>query len=229
MKEGPMNRVRKEMPATLAIAALLFSALPIFSQAQNASPVPAAVPAPASATAQPAGPVLVAKIVGNLSTKNAKAGDVITAKTLRPIKEQDGNDIPKGSKIIGKLSTVHSKKDGDGKSLLAFRFDEIELKGGGTVPIHGLVVAIGPSLAPKEILGANSVLTRNATDMANVLDPNTGIGTAGAMDEYDIPLGSRLPGVGLGRHKDADWTTALLGIHQDIDLDSDVLIKVLLK
>jgi hypothetical protein len=58
------------------------------------------------------------------------------------------------------------------------------------------------------------------------LDPNAGLGKAAARDEDDIPLGSTLEAVGLGRHLDADWTTALQGIRRDIQLDGDVLIKV---
>jgi len=61
------------------------------------------------------------------------------------------------------------------------------------------------------------------------LNPNAGLGGVAPKDEDDIPLGSTQPGVSLGRHLDADWTTILQGIHQDIDLDSEVLIKVQLK
>jgi hypothetical protein len=211
------------VPAILAIFALSCTFLTSFGQAQNTAPTQKAAPA------QLTGPILEAKFAANLSTKNAKPGDAVAAKTLKQFELKDGTDIPKGSRIVGKVGSVQSKKTGDGKSLLTFRLDQIEIKGGATVPIHGLVVAIGPSLAPKEILGANSVLTRNATGLSDGIDPNAGIGSAGAKDEDDIPLGSRLEGVSLGRHMDADWTTALLGIHQDIDLDSDVLIKVLLR
>jgi hypothetical protein len=38
-----------------------------------------------------------------------------------------------------------------------------------------------------------------------------------------------MEGVALGRHLDADWTTALRGVNKDIDLDSDIVIKVQLK
>jgi hypothetical protein len=207
--------------------------LAIFIPAAGHAQAPASVPAP----------VLVAKIATNLSTKNAKPGDVITAKTLKSAKLTDGTEIPKGSKLTGKVTTVQSKKAGNGTSMLSFRIDQVEPKGGAAIPIKGLVVAIGPSLAPKDLFGANSVMARNTnpqpgtgvtsgsqgTGSSNGLDPNLGLGNAGAKDEDDIPLGSRLEGVSLGRHMDADWTTALEGIHTDIDLDSEVLIKVQLK
>jgi hypothetical protein len=110
--------------------------------------------------------------------------------------------------------------------MLTFRFDQAEVKGGSPLSIHGLVVAIGPSLGPQNGLGANSVMGRGGVGSTVGLDPNAGLGKAAARDEDDIPLGSTLEAVGLGRHLDADWTTALQGIRRDIQLDGDVLIKV---
>jgi hypothetical protein len=213
----------------------LFSSIPALTHAQAAAPAPAATTTP--------GPILVAKIAANLSSKNAKVGDSVAAKTLKGYKLPDGTDIPKGSKITGKLESVESKKAGNGDSMMTFRLEQIEVKGGAVVPIHGLVVAIGPSLAPHVGLGGNSVLSRNTntqsgtgvtaasqgTGSSTGMDPNLGLGSSGAKDENDIPLGSTLDGVALGKHLDADWTTALKGLHSEINLDSDVLIKVQLK
>lgn len=213
-----MNHLRRKLPLLLAVTALLFAFSPTPGHAQSVSP--------AAAPAQAARPVLVAKIAGNLTTKNAKAGDVLTAKTLKPWKLADGTDIPKGSKLIAKVTSVQSRQAGSGNSMLTFRFDQAELKGGAVIPIRGLVVAIGPGLGPKDSIGANSVIGRNGVGSDPGLDPQTGLGRPGARDEDDIPLGSTLEGVGLGHHLDADWTTALQGVRRDIQLDSDVLIKV---
>ena len=201
--------------------------------------------APATAAAQSGGTVMVAKIDGKLSTKNAKVGDTVAAKLLQSWKLSDGTEIPKGSKITGKVSIIKSKKDGGGNSALSFRLDEIDVKGSAPIPIHGMVVAIGPSLAPKDGLGANSDMGRNAgpgpqTDMSvpgasqgsrsgKKADPDAGLGGPNGKDENDIPMGSTMPGVSLGHNPDVDWTTILSGAHTEIDLDSDVLIKVQLK
>jgi hypothetical protein len=209
-----MNCSHREFSLLVAFLAFPFALFPIIGSAQNPAP------------AQTMGPVLVAKIVGNISTRNAKAGDIISAKTLKPWKLKDGTDIPKGSKLVGKVASARSKQAGNGNSLLTFRFDQAELKGGASIPLHALVVAIGPGLGPKEDAGANSVLGRGGVGSDPGLDPRIGLGRPGAKDEDDIPLGSSLEGVGLGHHLDADWTTALQGIHRDIQLDSDVLIKV---
>jgi hypothetical protein len=209
-----------------AVAALALAASPVLGLAQ----------APAPATADANMPVIVAQFTKLVSTKNLKAGDVINAKTLKPAKLTDGTDIPKGSTLIAKVSVVKSKAEYNGNSILLFRIDNAELKGGQLVPIHGMVVAIGPRLSPKNGLGGSSVMGRGGFGSGDPSgsggggnDPGNGLGKAGAMDETNIKIGSTLEGVGLGVHKDADWTTPLEGFKRDIELDSDVVIKVQLK
>ncbi|MGO9339485.1 MAG: hypothetical protein ACLPY1_18455 [Terracidiphilus sp.] len=219
-----MNRARKYMHRTVAILVFAFAVFSTFGKPQTPDPA-----APATAAQIPAGPLLVAKIAANLSSKNAKPGDIVTAKTVKPGKLTDGTDIPKGSMLIGKVAGVRSKKEGDGTSLLIFRFDQIEPKGGAAIPIQCLVTAIGPNLGPKSSIGYNSVMGRGGPGSTVGLDPTTGADKPGARDEDDIPRGSTLSGVALGRLTNPEWTTALRGSHTDIDLDSDVVVKVQLK
>jgi hypothetical protein len=222
-----MKLLLRKMPAALIIAAFLVALSPALGHAQS--------------TASPAAPVLVAKIAANLSSKNAKVGDTFVAKTVRAVKLTDGTDIPKGSKLIGKVSAVQSKKDGNGNAMLTFRIDQIEPKGGAAIPVKGFVVAIGPSMGPKDDLGPHSALSRSSGVSNDTSDGNRGVGSTPGLnpsagmsgvvpkDEDDIALGSTMPGVALGRHLDADWTTALQGVHTEIELNSDVVIKVQLK
>jgi len=223
-----MNCFPRKLSIFLAAAALASAACPAYVSAQTA---------PANA------PVMVAKFAGTLSSKNAKVGDAVAAKTLRAYKLADGTDIPKGSKITGKIATVQNRKEGNGDSMMTFRFDQIEVKGGAPVPIHGLVVAIGPEMSPHDLFGANSVMARNTnpqggtgvtaasqgTGSSNGLDPNIGKGSVGGKDEDDIRMGSTLPGVSLGTHMDADWTTMLKGFKAEIEMDSETVVKVQLK
>lgn len=221
-----MNRARKILYRSFAILILGSTVFSIFGRSQAPER-----PAPAAADAQvPTGPVLVAKITENLSSKTAKAGDIVTAKLVRAAKLPDGTEIPKGSKLIGKVAGAKSKKEGgDGNSLLIFRFDQIEPKGGAPIPIECLVMAMGPSMGPKNSIGYNSVMGRGGAGSTNGLDPTTGGDKPGARDENDIPKGSTLPGVTLGRVTNPEWTSALRGIKTEIDLDSDVVVKVQLK
>jgi hypothetical protein len=84
-------------------------------------------------------------------------------------------------------------------------------------------------MGPKSSIGYNSVMGRGGAGSTNGLDPTTGGDKPGARDENDIPKGSTLPGVTLGRVTNPEWTSALRGIKTEIDLDSDVVVKVQLK
>jgi hypothetical protein len=61
---------------------------------------------------------------------------------------------PKSTKFVGKVfrdsfKNVRRKNGESGDSMLSFRFDGAEVKGGAAVEIHGLVVAFGPLLASR--------------------------------------------------------------------------------
>lgn len=224
-----MNRYAKGLPQVIAAAMFLLPTFAVHVQAQ--------------AAAGSASPTMETKFTVKVNSKSSKVGDAVEAKTLRTYKLQDGTEIPKGSKFIGKVASVQSRKQGGGDSLLTFRFDQLEVKDGATIPVHALVVAIGPEMSPHDLFGANSVMARNTnpqggtgvtagsqgTGSSNGIDPNSGLGSAGAKDEDDIRMGSTLQGVSLGTHMDADWTTMLKGFKSEIDIDSSIVAKVQLK
>jgi hypothetical protein len=178
------------------------------------------------AAAQAVPQVLVAKFTGKLDSKSAKMGDPLTAKALGAAKLADGTEIPKGSRLIGKVVAVQSKDAGAGTSTLAVRFDQVELKGGGTHPVWGLIVGIGPSADSQAGLGYDSVLGRGGPGSSPGLDPHDGAGTQVNRDDAKLPYGSSLEGVGLGKHMGADGASILRGFHKDILLDSDVVFKL---
>jgi hypothetical protein len=199
-------------------AAILFALCPSMSLACVAfSPQ-------STAEAQNRAPVLRAKFEGTLNTKSAKAGDSVEAKTVSAMKLAD-LEIPKGSKIVGTVASVKSKDAGHGTSSLAIKFDRVELKDGAILRIQGLIVAIGP-VSASDGLGANSVLARGGAGSDAGLDPRMEIGHATNQD--DIPAGSTLQGVALGVQFDSSGATELRGVHRDIRLDSDVMVKVAL-
>ena len=201
-----MNRPRVVSLITLAVSALLFDAGSVPAHAQSA-------------------PVLTAKFASKLDTKSAKAGEAVSAKTVKAAKAKDGTDLPKGSKLTGQVVAVQSNKDGNGTASLAIKFDQVELKDGTKVPVQGLIVAIGPAPdASGGGVGFNSVLGRSGAGSTNGLDPNAGAEHSG--DSNDIPKGSTLAGVALSTALDAQGASEMRGIKRDIKLDSDVMIKV---
>lgn len=220
-----MNNASIRMKAIFAIVTLLLAVSSALAAAQSATP---AQPAPATATPAPLGPpVLVAKIAGTLSSKTAKVGDPITAKTISTLKLKDGVEIPRGSRIIGSVAEVKSAQDGGGTSSLAIKIDQVEMKEGKFMRIAGLITAIGP--VPDTVgLGYGSVLGRGGVGSTVGLDPSVGADAAVNRGDPDIPRGSTLEGIKLNNHLNADRATELRGVKRDIKLDSTVMIKVAL-
>ena len=197
-----MIRSRSRSKVIVAMAAFLLAACATFGHAQSVSAV------------------VLAKFAGHLSTKSAKVGAVIKAKTLKATKLQNGVELPQGSSLIGTVIAVQSRKAGDDTSSIAIKFDHVEVKGKTAVPIQGLIVAIGPD--PNAYQGSGF----DSTDVRSGLGTTPGFGNGANRDDVDIPGGSSMTGVALGFSLDANGATELRGIHRDIELSPSVLIKV---
>jgi hypothetical protein len=196
-----MNRSRFNLPLIAVAAAFLLAAGAGFAHAQS--------------------DVLVIKVAGKVDTKSAKAGDQVTAKTMKAAKLKDGTAVPSGSKLMGKVVSAESKQGGGGNSALAIKFDQLQVKSAAPVAITGQIVAIGP--APE---GGNM-----GKDTVPMISRPGGVPTVdsqgvSALSSDDIPMGSTLQGVALANKLDADGATEMKGSNREIKLDSDVLIKV---
>jgi hypothetical protein len=225
MKEGSM-KTSSHCPQFIVVStAFLIAISSVASHSQTAAPSPTAPTA--TAPAQTGAPVLSAKLAGNLSTKTAKVGDPVTAKTISTLKLSDGVEIPKGSRLVGSVASVKSAQDGGGTSALAIKIDQVEMKNGKFMRVAGLITAIGPF--PDAVgLGYDSVLGRGGVGSTAGLDPAIGAGPAVNRGDPDIPRGSTLDGVKLGAKFNSDRASELRGVKRDIKLDSTVMIKVAL-
>ncbi len=189
--------------------------------------------APAAAQTIPApknsGPAVLAQLTSKLDTKTAKVGDAITARTLDKVKLKDETEIPRGSKLIGVVTGVLSKKTGGGTSMLYLKFDQAQIKKEAPISIRGALVAVasppiassGP--APSSLPPASESMTGQGLPQSVA---TLGKYAAGTGSPSTIPYGSTLPGVGLGNHVDADGTSVLEGLHKDIKLERDARVIV---
>jgi hypothetical protein len=84
------------------------------------------------------------ELVSKLDSKTAKAGDSVVVQTKASVKTADGTEIPKGSKLVGRVLGVHASEAGD-NSQLVLQFDHVELKGGQSVPVHSQIQSIAPA------------------------------------------------------------------------------------
>ena len=159
-----------------------------------------------------------------LDSKTVKVGEAVVAKTTKELKLSD-LDIPKGSKLEGTVTSVMAAQGGNDDSMLGVRFDRIEMKKEELLRIQGLIVAIGPAPANETGLGYDSVLSRGGAGSTPGLDPSV------AADKYDkdkpqFARGSTLEGVALATNFDPNGATLMRGIHRNIKLNSDVMIRV---
>ncbi|WP_035350296.1 hypothetical protein [Edaphobacter aggregans] len=84
------------------------------------------------------------ELVSKLDSKTAKTGDSVVVQTKTSAKTADGTEIPKGSKLVGRV--IGAQPGGAGEnSQVALLFDHVELKGGQSVPVHSQIQSIAPA------------------------------------------------------------------------------------
>jgi hypothetical protein len=113
-------------------------------QGQTGSPMSA--PAQSGQPTAAAAPVS-AELTKRIDVKKAKVGDEVDVKTTSNAKLPDGTDLPKGTKLVGKVTDVHAKSNADKTSHLAFDLDRAVTKDGHEMSVHAAVTSV---LAPAQ-------------------------------------------------------------------------------
>jgi hypothetical protein len=137
--------------------------LPVFAYSQNASAPDsqsmsqsAQTPNGGSheaATMKPARALLIKTV----NARQEQSGQVVDAKLDSKVKLSNGTELPKGTILLGKVTTDDMQLPGVSK--LALRFDEAQLKDGTNVPIRATIVGFYGPGAEESVLG-----TANASD-----------------------------------------------------------------
>jgi hypothetical protein len=87
-----------------------------------------------------------AELTKRIDTKYAKQGDEVDARVTSNVKLPDGTELPRGTKLIGKVTNVKAKSKEDKSSHLAFNIDHAVLKDGKDVPVMVAVLSMtGPA------------------------------------------------------------------------------------
>jgi hypothetical protein len=140
----------------IAVALATFSSFPGTAQ-QDTAPQPAA-PITSSQSSTQANDNEAARnsaaaqlkpvsgeLTSKLDSKSAKQGDSVVVKTDETLTISPGTEIPKGSKLLGRITNVQPRGDGKENSQIAIQFDRAELKDGKTLPIESVIKSIAPS------------------------------------------------------------------------------------
>lgn len=98
------------------------------------------------------------ELASKLDSKTAKAGDPVVFKTTEKMRTADGTEIPRGSRIVGHVTSVQAHNKGSEESHLGIVFDRAELKNGQSMAIHSTIESITPSASALAMANNNSDL-----------------------------------------------------------------------
>jgi hypothetical protein len=102
----------------------------------------------ASGTTNAAAASVSVELTKRIDTKKAKVGDEVDVKTTSPAKFADGTELPKGTKLVGKVTDVHPQSNTDKTSHVAFDLERAVMKDGHDVPVHAAVTSMMVSAQP---------------------------------------------------------------------------------
>ena len=121
----------------------------------------------AAETAQASSPEIHAVLEKVVHPKRVKVGDEVVARMTESTKLKDGTELPKGTKIVGKVTEVKMKADKEGPSKLGLLFDKAQLKDGKDMPVTMALVSVAPRW---EQNGVDPVAAENTGSSAGRVD-----------------------------------------------------------
>ncbi len=104
------------------------------------------------------GTSLDAKLLSTLDVKKSEVGDEVVLKTTKSIKQDGDVIVPKGTKLIGRITEVQRKTDQDKTSKISMVFESLQNKN-LTTPINASIVSIakaGGNVQATDLFGSSS-------------------------------------------------------------------------
>lgn len=186
-----------------------------------------------------------AQLTKRIDVKKVKVGDAVEAKTTSNVKLPDGTELPKGTKLAGKVTDVRARSNSDKTSHIAFNLDQALMKDGHEVSLRVMVLSVtAPYDAPPDFAGMAGSSKGPATQsggagvapaqtstpgqyvqqstMSNGIQslPGEMPGTVAHAPNQRVPVGN-LPGVTLTSADGTSSSGALDSTDKNIMLDSD--------
>jgi hypothetical protein len=130
----------------------------------------------ASASRLQSGSTVQAELSKPVDVRKNKPGDEVIAKTTQDVKSDGKVVLPKGSKIVGKVTQAQARAKGQDESQLGIAFDHAILKDGSQMPVSFAIQAVGSSesAASAAVADDSAMMGGNAGGMAR------GSGSGGA-------------------------------------------------
>lgn len=107
----------------------------------------AATAAAQTGAAPPPVSIVFAVLTKTAESKSAVAGQELTLRTVSDVLVDGELVIPKGSRLVGRITEVKVKGEGGAQSALSVVIDKALTKGGAELPVQAIIVAVA---APRE-------------------------------------------------------------------------------
>ncbi len=115
----------------------------------------------------PPGITVQAELLRAIDAKKAKPGDEVVAKVTQELKANDKVVLPKGSKVMGKVTQAQGRAKGQDESELGLAFDTAVLKDGTQVPIWFTIQAVANSSGAMAQAALDAQASSASISMAN--------------------------------------------------------------
>ena len=165
---------------------------------------------------------VAAELTKRIDTKTAKQGDEVNVRTTMDAKLPDGTELPKGTKLVGKVTDVKAKTKEDKSSHLAFNLDRAVLKDGKEVPLSVVVISVAVPGQASEVMtqGGGGSGVPGGSPTAGAGSTSSGQSSSGCVlknPQDRVPVGN-MPGATLSASPGAAGT--LDAEKDNINLDS---------
>ena len=155
-----MNRITVSF-----LAAVLFSTACLAQS--TADTQTAASRAPKASVLMPPGSTVLVELSKPIDAHKAKPGDEVVAKVTQDVKSDDKVVLPRGSKVMGKVTQAQGRAKGQDESQLGLAFDSAVLKDGTQVPISFTIQAVANSSAAMAQAALDAQGASTSISMAN--------------------------------------------------------------
>jgi hypothetical protein len=148
------------------------------------------------------------EMASKVDTKNAVAGQEVSARTLQAATLADGTTLPKGTRLVGHVIQVKAGGQEQGMAILALTFDRAEVKGGQNVAVRSVIRTLGPSAGAssnRDVFPEQPSMSSPSVGTMGGGSTRSGGGVAGGMPGTTMPtiggggIGSTSPSSGTSR------------------------------
>ncbi len=171
----------------------------------------------------PAGTTIAVAMINSVSTKTAKDGDGVYARTTFPITVNNKIVIPVGSHVKGKITEVGRPGRVKGKAELTISFQEIILPSGITLPLYATLGSVGGAGTRKGETGIEGESSKGE-DAGTVATTAATVGVLGGIGARS----AKGAGVGAAAGGAIGAATVLLTRGKDVVLQPGTTLEIVL-